>query len=105
MTPSGPHALRNSRLNAKAFWCRMSPVDLRQTLQKNFKGIAAHGSRYGIRYRIEWWYIAADLWDFGHAGDEAAHHSRASPSHDQIVRHVGNDNALRMVRNDTEMVS
>jgi hypothetical protein len=29
----------------------------------------------------------------------------ASPSHDQIVRHVGNDNAPRMVRNDTEVVS
>ena len=30
---------------------------------------------------------------------------RLRPSHDQIVRHMGNDDAPRMVRNDTEMVS
>jgi len=34
-----------------------------------------------------------------------AYDLRASPSHDQIVLHMGNDPARRMVRNQTEIVS
>jgi len=41
----------------------------------------------------------------GHASDEIAHDGRATPSHDQIVRHMGNDSAPRMVWNDTEIIS
>ena len=37
---------------------------------------------------------------------EIAHADMGAPLHDQIVRHVGNDGApLRLVRNDTEIVS
>ena len=28
----------------------------------------------------------------------------AAPSHDQVVRHIGDESAVRMVRNDTEVV-
>ncbi len=56
-------------------------------------------------YCIEWWYVTANLRDSGNASVEIAHDGRAAPSHHQIVRHMGNDRAPRMVRNDIEMVS
>ena len=56
-------------------------------------------------YRIEWWYVTGNLRDSGHASDEIAHDVRATRSHYQIVRHMGNDSAPRMFRNDIEMVS
>jgi hypothetical protein len=59
----------------------------------------------GSRLKRAAWHVSDNLRDSGQALDEVAHDGRATPSHDQIVRHMGNDGAPRMVRDDTEMVS